>query len=115
MRTFSLRLIAWFLPGVFLSLAKPIHAADLAPPNVIVILIDDLRHDSLGCTGHPFLKTPSIDRMAAEGYRFTRAFVTTSLCSPSRASLFTGQYMHRHGVIDNNVPMPKIRCSYHRS
>ncbi|MBY0585627.1 sulfatase [bacterium] len=77
------------------------------PPNIIVILVDDLRFDSLACAGHPFLRTPSIDRMAASGFRFTNAFVTTSLCSPSRASLFTGQYMHRHGVVDNNVPMPK--------
>jgi N-acetylglucosamine-6-sulfatase len=92
---------------MFLSSVETASAADQTPTNVIVILIDDLRHDSLGCTGHPFLKTPSIDRMAAEGCRFNKAFVTTSLCSPSRASLFTGQYMHRHGVIDNNVPMPK--------
>jgi N-acetylglucosamine-6-sulfatase len=97
-------LIGWWVMGIALAEEPPIEKQ---PPNVIVILVDDLRFDSLGCTGHPFLQTPGIDRMAAEGLRFNRAFVTTSLCSPSRASLFTGQYMHRHGVIDNNVPLPK--------
>jgi N-acetylglucosamine-6-sulfatase len=98
--------------GIWVTLAVVSIKADPPIPqnnrlNVITILIDDLRYDSLSCAGHPFIQTPSIDRMAANGYRFTRAFVTTSLCSPSRASLLTGQYMHRHGVIDNNIPLPR--------
>jgi N-acetylglucosamine-6-sulfatase len=76
------------------------------PKNVVIILIDDLRFDSLGCTGHLFLKTPNIDRLAQEGILFRHAFVTTSLCSPSRASLLTGRFMHHHRVYDNNVPAP---------
>lgn len=76
------------------------------PQNVVIILIDDLRHDALRCTGHSFIDTPNIDRLAKDGIQFQNAFVTTSLCSPSRASILTGQYMHRHHVIDNNVPAP---------
>lgn len=70
-------------------------------PNVVFILLDDVRADELGCTGHPFAKTPHIDRIAREGARFTNAFVTIPLCSPSRASFLTGQYAHTHGVKDN--------------
>lgn len=74
------------------------------PPNLVVILSDDHRADALGCAGHPFVETPALDGLAAEGLRFRRAFVTTSLCSPSRGSFLTGLYPHRHGVIDNVSP-----------
>ncbi len=70
-------------------------------PNLIVILIDDLRFDECGITGHPYLKTPHIDRLAREGAIFTNAFHTTPLCSPNRACILTGQYASRHGIIDN--------------
>ncbi len=70
-------------------------------PNIVFILIDDLRWDELGIAGHPFIKTPHIDRIAQEGARFRNAFMTTPLCSPSRASFLTGQYAHAHGITDN--------------
>jgi N-acetylglucosamine-6-sulfatase len=70
-------------------------------PNFIVILIDDLRWDELGCMGHPYVKTPSIDRIAGEGALCRNAFVVAPLCSPSRASLLTGLYPHSHGITDN--------------
>ena len=70
-------------------------------PNFVFILVDDLRWDELSCTGHPFIKTPSIDRIAKEGALFRNAFMTTPLCSPSRASFLTGQYAHTHGITDN--------------
>jgi N-acetylglucosamine-6-sulfatase len=70
-------------------------------PNIIFILTDDHRWDMLGCMGHPFLKTPAIDSLAENGTLFENAFVTTSLCSPSRASFLTGQYAHTHGVKNN--------------
>ncbi|HTP62775.1 MAG TPA: sulfatase-like hydrolase/transferase [Burkholderiales bacterium] len=70
-------------------------------PNFLVILIDDLRYDEFGAGGHPYMKTPHIDRLAREGALFERAFHTTSICSPNRASIMTGQYASRHGIIDN--------------
>jgi len=73
-------------------------------PNIIFILTDDHRWDCLGAMGHPFLKTPNMDRIAQEGVLFENAFVTTSLCSPSRASFLTGQYASVHGV-QNNATM----------
>ncbi|MBI1787864.1 MAG: sulfatase [Acidobacteria bacterium] len=72
-------------------------------PNILFILVDDLRFDDLGATGHPFVRTPHLDRIAREGARFRNAFVTTPLCSPSRASFLTGLYAHHHGVIDNTA------------
>lgn len=70
-------------------------------PNLIVILIDDLRFDEVGICGHPYMKTPHIDRIGAEGVNFVNAFHTTPLCSPNRASIVTSQYASRHGIIDN--------------
>jgi len=70
-------------------------------PNFLVILIDDLRYDEFGAGGHPYMKTPHIDRLAHEGGLFERVFHTTSICSPNRASIMTGQYASRHGIIDN--------------
>jgi N-acetylglucosamine-6-sulfatase len=73
-------------------------------PNIIFILTDDHRWDALSSMGHPVVQTPNLDRLAKEGVMFTNAFVTTSLCSPSRASFLTGQYAHRHGVVTNHTP-----------
>ncbi len=70
-------------------------------PNFLVVLVDDLRFDEFGAGGHPYMKTPHIDRLAHEGALFDRAFHTTPICSPNRASILTGQYASRHGIIDN--------------
>ena len=70
-------------------------------PNLLTVVIDDLRFDEFGAGGHPYMKTPHIDRLAAEGALFERAFHTTPICSPNRASILTGQYASRHGIIDN--------------
>jgi arylsulfatase A-like enzyme len=72
-----------------------------ARPNIVFIIVDDLRWDDLACTGHPFIKSPNMDRIAREGARFKNAFATTPLCSPSRATFLTGLYAHTHGVTDN--------------
>ena len=72
-------------------------------PNIIFILTDDQRYDELGFL-NPVIDTPNMDRIADQGVHFQNAFVTTALCSPSRASILTGQYMHNHGVVDNNEP-----------
>jgi N-acetylglucosamine-6-sulfatase len=70
-------------------------------PNIILVLIDDMRWDEYGAAGHPYAETPHIDRLAAEGVTFTNAFHAVPLCSPNRASILTGQYPSRHGIIDN--------------
>lgn len=72
------------------------------PPNIIVILADDQRADSLGFTGHPIIKTPNIDALAAQGAFFNNAFVTSASCTPSRTSILTGQYERKHGVTFNS-------------
>jgi N-acetylglucosamine-6-sulfatase len=76
------------------------------PRNVVFILTDDHRYDAMGFMGHPFLETPHMDSLAANGIHLKNAFVATSLCSPSRASILTGQYTHKHRVIDNNRLVP---------
>ncbi len=73
-------------------------------PNIVFILTDDHRWDHFSCMDHPFLETPTLDRIADEGVMFENSFVTTSLCSPARASFLTGQYAHRHGVVTNHTP-----------
>ena len=80
---------------------QPSAAQSSSRPNIVFILIDDLRWDELGCVGHPYIKTPQIDRIAKEGALFRNAFMTTPLCSPSRASFLTGQFAHTHGITDN--------------
>lgn len=69
-------------------------------PNILFLLTDDQRYDSLGCMGNPIIQTPNVDRLASQGTLFTNAFCTTSICSISRASYLTGQYANRHGIID---------------
>ncbi len=67
------------------------------PMNILLLYADDWRHDTLGCAGHPVVKTPRLDALAEQGIRFTHNCVTTSICGVSRASLYTGQWMSRHG------------------
>jgi arylsulfatase A-like enzyme len=74
-------------------------------PNIIFLLIDDQRNDTLGCAGHPILNTPVIDKLAAEGTRFRNAFVTTSICAASRASFLTGLYERSHGFTFGTPPI----------
>lgn len=73
------------------------------PPNIVMVLVDDMRWDEMRAAGHPFIETPNMDRLAREGARFLNAFATTPLCSPSRASFLTGQYAHTNGIIDNTA------------
>jgi N-acetylglucosamine-6-sulfatase len=79
----------------------------IKPRNVVFVLTDDHRYDAMGFMGHPFLETPHLDSLASNGVHLKNAFVTTSLCSPSRASILTGLYTHKHRVIDNNRLVPE--------
>jgi len=72
-----------------------------SPPNIVVIVVDDMRFDEFGAGGHPYLETPHIDALAKSGVVFRNAYHTTPLCSPNRACILTGQYASRHGIIDN--------------
>ncbi len=71
------------------------------PPNIVFVLMDDARWDGMSNMNHPYLETPNLDRLADQGVKFTNAFVTTSLCSPSRATFLTGVYAHIHGTREN--------------
>jgi arylsulfatase A-like enzyme len=105
------------LPAV-LPRANAISAAD-RKPNFVYIFTDDQRWDALGVVQteqgekgrFPWLKTPNLDRLAAEGLRFRNAFVVNSLCAPSRATLVTGQYGHVNGVTNNHTPHPEGNVS----
>ena len=84
------------------------HNPSPKPKNVIFILSDDHRYDFMGFLNKPkFLETPNMDRLARQGAYIKYATVSTSLCSPSRASILTGQYAHKHGVVDNNTRVPE--------
>lgn len=75
------------------------HIAFAAKPlNILILYGDDWRHDTLGVAGNPVVKTPHLDKLAGEGVRFTHNYVTTSICGVSRASLYSGQWMSRHGA-----------------
>ncbi len=93
----------WFVSSFWygISAASPLPSER---PNIVFVLSDNQNYKFMGCAGHPFLETPSMDRLAREGVQFTNAFVTTSLCSPSRASFLTGKYAHTHGVQNNFTP-----------
>jgi N-acetylglucosamine-6-sulfatase len=70
-------------------------------PNIILVIVDDMRFDEFGAAGHPYLETPHVDRLAREGASFSRAFHATPLCSPNRACILTGQHVARHAVYNN--------------
>ncbi len=95
-----------------LFLAAVCAFAQARQPNVLVILCDDIRPYALGCYGSPHVKTPNIDRLAKEGVLFRNAFCTTSLCSPSRASILSGLYAHAHGVTNNFTEYPETMESF---
>ena len=93
--------------AVALAQELPIERIEGARPrNVVFILSDDHRYDAMGFLDHPFLETPHMDSIARSGVYLKNAFVTTSLCSPSRASILTGLYTSKHRVIDNNRQVP---------
>ena len=99
-------------PGADTNPEEAAEAGATKRPNVLFILTDDQRYDALGCMGHPHLETPHIDRLAREGLLFRNHFCTTSLCSPSRASILSGLYAHTHGVFNNFTEYPSDMNSF---
>lgn len=100
-----MKFITLLLAGLALG-SGPIRAAEPKKPNIVFVLVDDLRWDALGCMDHPFLQTPNIDRIAKEGALFNNAFTTISICSPSRAGFLTGTYPQVNGVKRNESTDP---------
>ena len=113
-----LRCLKAALLGLFLVWGlAPTQAADPSgsraePPNIIFIMADDSRFDALGALGHPFFKSPNLDRIAHEGAILKNYFVVTPLCSPSRATILTSQYAHQHGIIDNGWVVDRDEQSF---
>ncbi len=92
--------LAGFLTACSSPPDEPLVVNDTRP-NIVFVLVDDLRWDEIGVAGHPYVETPHIDRIAKEGAWFQRAFTTTPLCSPARATFLTGLYPHTNGITDN--------------
>lgn len=86
------------------SLTAPTAAAER--PNFVLIIADDVSADDLGCFGNSAIKTPNLDRLAAEGLTFDSAYLATSSCSPTRCSLITGRYPHNTGAPELHMPLP---------
>lgn len=102
----------WFGLVVLLLMAVPVLAQSSARPNVVLIIADDLAWDDTGTYGNPNVGTPNIDRLAREGMKFTRAFVTISSCSPSRSSMITGRYPHSTDAEQLHWPLPPQQVTF---
>jgi arylsulfatase A-like enzyme len=99
------------LLSVILSSATSTAADELKRSNVVLIIADDMAWDDCGAYGNRHVGTPNIDRLAREGMRFDRAFVTASSCSPSRSSLITGRYPHNTDAEELHWPLPPEQVS----
>ncbi|MCW3108982.1 MAG: arylsulfatase family protein, partial [Segetibacter sp.] len=93
---------AYLLFALIISLISfRLKAQAAKQPNFIIIFVDDLGYGDLSCYGHPTIRTPNLDRMAAEGMRFTQFYVGANVCTPSRAALLTGRLPVRSGIYGN--------------
>lgn len=95
---------------LFIGAASSLHAQE-KKPNILFILSDDQRFDTLGCAGHPIVKTPNLDRLAAKGVRFPNSFVTTPICAASRASILTGMHERTHKYTFGTPPIAAPLCA----
>ena len=83
-----------------------LHAADVPThPNILFIMVDEMKWNVMGCAGHEIVKTPHLDQLAREGTRFATAYTVAAICVPSRYSAFTSRYAHVHGSTDNSTPI----------
>src|SRR5690349_23275630 len=108
----------WLICGICLLVASFVGAA--TPPNIIIILADDLGYGDLGCYGHPRIKPPNLDAFAKDGVRLTQCYAASAVCSPSRSAILTGRTPHRNGVYtwiaegsevhlrDSEITLPKL-------
>jgi N-acetylglucosamine-6-sulfatase len=96
---------SWFAAFAALVVASAAIAAE-PRPNILLVVVDDLRFDDFGAAGHPFARTTHLDRVAREGAQFKNFFAVTPLCSPSRANILTGQETRHHGILDNTERSP---------
>ncbi len=98
-----------FIKGIALffalTWATALHAQD--KPNIVLIIADDVSWNDIGCYGNDVVKTPHIDQLAAEGLKFTNAYLTASSCSPSRCSIISGKYPHSNGAAELHTPLPE--------
>lgn len=110
----TLNIIFYSLAAILLVQCKNKSTPQEDRPNILFILIDDQRNDVTSYAGHPIVKTPTIDKLAENGVRFTNAFVTTPICAASRASIFTGLYESKHNYTFGKKPIKKefIKNSY---
>src|SRR5512136_889258 len=109
------RLSSFILAAIVLTsvaLTRPAFAA-AQKPNILIILADDLGYGDLGCYGHPTIRTPQLDRMAAEGMRFTEFYSAAEVCTPSRAALLTGRYPIRSGMCHEQFRVLRNRSTGH--
>lgn len=107
MRHLFCSLLGLLLAGGYAAAAVP-----SSRPNIVLILADDLGSEDVGVFGHPTVRTPQLDRLAREGMRFDRAFVTASSCSPSRSSLLTGRYPHNTDAEELHWPLPARQATF---
>lgn len=109
-------LAKWAIPGIIFlpqsCVNKTIEVKFPAKPNLILIIADDMNWDDVGAYGHPHIRTPNLDRIAANGIKFTNAFLTTSSCSPSRASIITGMYPHQTDAEQLHWPVPYDKITF---
>ena len=89
----------------FLALPAAAWAQTTPKPNIVLILADDLGYGDLGCYGQAKIRTPNIDRLAAEGMRFTQAYAGSTVCAPSRCCLHTGKHTG-HARVRGNIKIP---------
>jgi len=96
------------LAALLLTPLACLQAAEIKPPNVVLILADDLGARDLGCFGSTYYETPNIDRLASQGVRLTNAYSASPLCSPTRSSIMTGQNPARTGITAPNCHLPQV-------
>ncbi len=95
------------LSALLFTFLSALHAADTSKPNIVFIISDDQGAGDYGFMGHPHIRTPHIDKLAAQSLAFPRGFVPSSVCCPSLASIVTGLYPHQHKVTANDPPLPQ--------